>query len=204
MFALALRWLRWRTLGIDLMRSKGEKHMRQAVLCALSTTFLTVIGAGNAGAVMPNGLTSAAIAQSVVIEDVAARAKGMGGGGGMAGGMGGMAGGMGGMAGGMAGGMGAAGMGAAGMGANLKNTNVKNTNIRNTNVKNTNVNVVAPVRAWAPRPYYGTIIAGATLGTVIAATTIGAVPAAPAPNLCWIWADQAMTRGYWDYCVPPP
>ena len=23
---------------------------------------------------------------------------------------------------------------------------------------------------------------------------------APAPNLCWYWADPTMTRGYWDYC----
>jgi hypothetical protein len=23
---------------------------------------------------------------------------------------------------------------------------------------------------------------------------------APAPNLCWYWANPAMTRGYWDYC----
>jgi hypothetical protein len=60
--------------------------------------------------------------------------------------------------------------------------------------------VVRPVRPWARRAYYGTIIGGVALGTLIAAT---AVPAAPAPNLCWYWADPTNTQGYWDYCRPP-
>jgi hypothetical protein len=59
--------------------------------------------------------------------------------------------------------------------------------------------IVRPVRPWARRAYYGTIIGGVALGTIIAAT---AIPAAPAPELCWYWANSAHTRGYWDYCVP--
>jgi hypothetical protein len=89
------------------------------------------------------------------------------------------------------------------------NRNVnRNTNVnRNPNV-NQNVNrrttvVVRPVRVWAPRPYYGTVIAGVALGTIVTAAAVGVAPAAPAANMCWFWADPAMTRGYWDYCTPP-
>jgi hypothetical protein len=57
--------------------------------------------------------------------------------------------------------------------------------------------VARPYRPWVRRAYYGTVIGGVALGTLIAAS---AVPAAPAPNLCWYWADQAQTQGYWDYC----
>jgi hypothetical protein len=56
------------------------------------------------------------------------------------------------------------------------------------------------VRRWSRRPYYGTIIGGVALGTIIGAAAVGAVPIAPAPGLCWYWADPAMIRGYWDYC----
>jgi len=55
-------------------------------------------------------------------------------------------------------------------------------------------------RPWAPRPYYGTIIAGVALGTVIAVAAVGVVPVRPAPNLCWYWADPYGNQGYWDYC----
>ena len=57
--------------------------------------------------------------------------------------------------------------------------------------------VARPYRPWVRRAYYGTVIGGVALGTIIAAS---AVPAAPAPNTCWYWADQAQTQGYWDYC----
>ncbi len=55
-------------------------------------------------------------------------------------------------------------------------------------------------RPWAPRPYYGTIIAGVALGTLITVAAVGYVPPRPAPNLCWYWADPYGNRGYWDYC----
>src|SRR6478672_2162137 len=55
-------------------------------------------------------------------------------------------------------------------------------------------------RPWAPRPYYGTIIAGVALGTLITVAAVGYVPTRPAPNLCWYWADPYGNRGYWDYC----
>lgn len=87
-----------------------------------------------------------------------------------------------------------------------KNVN-RNTNVnRSTNVnvnRRTNVNVVRPVRAWAPRPYFGTVVGGVALGTVIAVAAAGAVPAAPAPNMCWFWADSSQMSGYWDYCRAP-
>jgi hypothetical protein len=193
--------------------------MNRVIACAVSSTFLTAVGITHAGATMPNGLSSTVIEHATIsIDDVAARGGmrggGMGGMTGLKGGMGGkggMAGGMGGMGGVVDGGgarKGGAGMGGmagalSGKGANIKNTNVRNTNVRNTNVQNTNVNVVRPVRAWAPQPYYGTVIAGATLGTMIVATKVAVAPPPPAANLCWFWADPAMTRGYWDYCKAP-
>ena len=55
-------------------------------------------------------------------------------------------------------------------------------------------------RPWAPRPYYGTIIAGVALGTLITVAAVGAVPPRPRPDLCWYWADPNGYSGYWDYC----
>ncbi|ABE39753.1 hypothetical protein [Rhodopseudomonas pseudopalustris] len=86
-----------------------------------------------------------------------------------------------------------------------RNTNINRNVNRNANVnvrKNTNVNVNVrrPVRVWAPRPYYGTIVAGVALGTVIYVAAAGTPPAAPSSTLCWYWTDPAMTGGYWDYC----
>ena len=63
--------------------------------------------------------------------------------------------------------------------------------------------VKRPVRVWTNRPYYGRVVGGVALGTIIAAGVIGAAPAAPAPNMCWYWADPSQSRGYWDYCVAP-
>lgn len=92
-----------------------------------------------------------------------------------------------------------------------RNANVnRNVNVnanRNVN-RNVNVNrranvVVRPVRVWAPRPYYGTIIGGVALGTIIAVSAASVAPVAPAPNMCWYWVDSAQIQGYWDYCTPP-
>ena len=55
-------------------------------------------------------------------------------------------------------------------------------------------------RPWAPRPYYGTIVAGVALGTLIVVAAVGVVPVQPAPDLCWYWADPYGNQGYWDYC----
>jgi hypothetical protein len=55
-------------------------------------------------------------------------------------------------------------------------------------------------RAWARRPYYGTVIAGVVLGTIVTVAAVGMVPRRPAPDLCWYWADPYRNRGYWDYC----
>jgi hypothetical protein len=82
-------------------------------------------------------------------------------------------------------------------------TNVNVNKRTNVNV-NRNVNVVRrPVRVWAPRPYYGTIVGGVALGTMIAVSAMGAAPAVPAPNMCWFWADSAQMSSYWDYCQAP-
>ena len=62
---------------------------------------------------------------------------------------------------------------------------------------------VRPVRGWAPRPYFGTVIGGIALGTIIAATAVGMAPVAPAPNMCWYWVDSSQVQGYWDYCTSP-
>ena len=88
-----------------------------------------------------------------------------------------------------------------------RNTNVNRNVNRNVNVNRSvtgvgarGVAVVRPIRPWVARPYYGRIVAGVALGAVIVATTVAVVPVAPAPNLCWYWADPPMTQGYWDYC----
>lgn len=122
------------------------------------------------------------------------------------------------------GGGGGAKRGGAGGGRNVsanrnvnRNANVnRNSNVnRNVNVnanrnvnRNVNVNrrtnvVVRPVRVWAPRPYYGTIVGGVALGTMIAVSAASVAPVAPAPNMCWYWVDSAQIQGYWDYCTPP-
>jgi len=60
--------------------------------------------------------------------------------------------------------------------------------------------VIRPVRPWVRRAYYGTVVGGVALGTLITAATVAVAPEAPASNLCWYWADQSKTQGYWDYC----
>ncbi len=59
---------------------------------------------------------------------------------------------------------------------------------------------VWPVTPWAWKPYFGTVVAGATLGTIIAVATAGTAPTTPAANVCWYWTDQSQTKGYWSYC----
>jgi len=63
------------------------------------------------------------------------------------------------------------------------------------------------VRGYRPfyrRPWFGTVVGGVALGTIVTAAAIGAAPAyAPAPGLCWYWADPSLTTGYWDYCTAP-
>jgi hypothetical protein len=56
-------------------------------------------------------------------------------------------------------------------------------------------------RPWYRRPHFGTIIGGVALGTILTVAAVGAAPAvAPAPGLCWYWADEYQSQGYWDYC----
>jgi hypothetical protein len=74
---------------------------------------------------------------------------------------------------------------------------------RNVNVHRTVVVRRPYYRPWVARPYYGAIIGGVALGTVIGVSAAYAAPVAPAPNMCWFWADSAGMRGYWDYCVAP-
>jgi len=60
------------------------------------------------------------------------------------------------------------------------------------------------VRRWYHRPYYGRIIGGVALGTLLAASAYYAyAEEPPAPGLCWLWADEEETQGYWDYCEDP-
>jgi hypothetical protein len=63
------------------------------------------------------------------------------------------------------------------------------------------------VRGYRPfyrRPWFGTVVGGIALGTIVTAAAVGAAPAyAPAPGLCWYWADPSLTTGYWDYCTAP-
>ena len=95
------------------------------------------------------------------------------------------------------------GGGARAGGSVTRRTNVKVNQHTTVNVSR-NVNVVRrPVRVWAPRPYYGAVIGGVALGTIITVAAVGAAPVAPAPNMCWFWADAAQMTGYWDYCRAP-
>ena len=55
-------------------------------------------------------------------------------------------------------------------------------------------------RPWYRRPYYGTIIGGIALGTIVGVTAYGFAPPRPRPDMCWYWADEVQSRGYWDYC----
>lgn len=55
-------------------------------------------------------------------------------------------------------------------------------------------------RPWYRRPYYGTIVGGIALGAIIGATAYGLAPRPPRPDLCWYWADEIQSQGYWDYC----
>src|SRR5215210_7509465 len=66
----------------------------------------------------------------------------------------------------------------------------------NKNFNRKNVVVVRPYKRWNKRPHYGTVIGGVALGTVLGAAAYSAV--APAPNLCWYWADPTMPQGHWD------
>ena len=84
-----------------------------------------------------------------------------------------------------------------------RNVNVNRAARRNVNVNVNRRVVVRPVRVWAPRPYFGTIVGGIALGTIIAASVAGTAPVAPAANMCWFWVDSAQIQGYWDYCTPP-
>ena len=45
------------------------------------------------------------------------------------------------------------------------------------------------------RAVVGTIVIGAVI-----ATAANAAPPRPSSDLCWVWANKARTRGYWDYC----
>ncbi len=78
----------------------------------------------------------------------------------------------------------------------------RRTNVNVNRINRVNVAGRRPVRGWVHRPYYGTIVGGVALGTMIAVTA-GSLPVAPAPNMCWFWADSSQVTGYWDYCVAP-
>jgi hypothetical protein len=63
---------------------------------------------------------------------------------------------------------------------------------------------IRPYRPFYRRPWFGTVVGGVALGTIVTVAAVGAAPAvAPAPELCWYWADAGMTQGFWDYCAPP-
>jgi hypothetical protein len=89
-----------------------------------------------------------------------------------------------------------------GRGANVSVNRRANVNV---NVRRAGVAVVGrrPMRRWAARPYYGTVLGGVVLGTIIGVAIAGTAPVAPAPNMCWFWTDPNYTQGYWDYCVGP-
>lgn len=55
-------------------------------------------------------------------------------------------------------------------------------------------------RRWHRRPHYGRIVGGIALGALLAGSAYAAYDRAPAPGLCWYWADPYERRGYWDYC----
>lgn len=51
--------------------------------------------------------------------------------------------------------------------------------------------------------YFGRLVAGVVLGAIINVRSAGRPPGAPpGADLCWVWSDRGMTRGYWYYCDP--
>ncbi len=58
----------------------------------------------------------------------------------------------------------------------------------------------AAVRPWVEQPWFGTVIAGVALGKLV---TIASEPPSPDAKVCWFWATEARTQGYWDYCKAP-
>jgi hypothetical protein len=56
------------------------------------------------------------------------------------------------------------------------------------------------VRPWVNRSYYGTVVGGVAVGAVTTAAVAGTAPQPVGNGLCWYWADQGMSQGYWDYC----
>lgn len=57
------------------------------------------------------------------------------------------------------------------------------------------------IRREIRRRYVGRVVAGIVLGTIIRVAVTGRPPGPPpAAELCWVWSDRALTRGYWYYC----
>jgi hypothetical protein len=167
----------------------------QSILLSALLTTAAVIGSASSLSAWPVVDSAPVAADHIVL----AQMGGMGGigGGGMGGmgggGMGGIGGGgMGGMGGGGMGGMGGGGMGGmagggmGGMGGGMGG--MGGGGMRGHNVTRV---YVRGVRPWSSRAWYGSVVAGVTLGTII-------------DTLCWFWIDASQTRGYWDWCVPPP
>lgn len=57
----------------------------------------------------------------------------------------------------------------------------------------------AKYRKWKRKKHFGRIVAGVALGTIVV-TAANAAPRRPTDDLCWYWANNSRTRGYWDYC----
>jgi hypothetical protein len=179
----------------------GRKQMKYRVmLCGGLLATAVLLSFPHASSALP--AAPSALLPAVHSSDLIA-VRG-GGGGGRGGGGGGRGGGGGGGHARMGGGGGAAhartGGGNVNRSANV-NRNVNQNVNRNVN-RNVNVNRHVgvgggAVRPWVRRPYFGTIVGGVALGTLIA---VSVAPVAPAPNLCWYWADPSQTQGYWDYC----
>jgi len=164
----------------------------RVILCGGLLATAVLLSAPNASSALPaapSALLPAAHSSDMLIVVRGGGGRGGGGGGGHA-----RMGGGGGAAHARMGGGGGAAHARTGGGNVNRNAN-HNVN-RNVNV-NRHVGGGGAVRPWVRRPYFGTIVGGVALGTLIAVTV---APAAPAPNLCWYWADPSQTQGYWDYC----
>jgi len=55
-------------------------------------------------------------------------------------------------------------------------------------------------KKWKRRRDFGRAVVGTIVIGAMIATAANAAPPRPSPYLCWVWANNARTRGYWDYC----
>ena len=55
-------------------------------------------------------------------------------------------------------------------------------------------------KKWKRRRDFGRAIIGTVVIGAAIATAANTIPRRPSSDVCWVWTNNARTRGYWDYC----